>query len=86
MLRRLKALIPPKARANIGRAVRNFRRRPSKSQGIDFIAEIKSRLPQLEIKTIFDVGAHIGLTALEYSDAFPDAEVYAFEPSATSSA
>jgi FkbM family methyltransferase len=34
------------------------------------------------VKTIFDVGAHIGMTALEYCDAFPHASVYAFEPSA----
>ena len=42
--------------------------------------EIKSRLPLLNVKTVFDVGAHIGITALEYSDRFREAHVYAFEP------
>jgi FkbM family methyltransferase len=32
------------------------------------------------MRTIFDVGAHIGLTAIEFSDEFPQATVYAFEP------
>src|SRR2546430_2092256 len=82
MLSQLKTLIPTTARANIGRTIRNLKRRPGESQGIDFIAEIRSRLPALNVKTVFDVGAHIGMTALEYSDAFPSADVYAFEPSA----
>jgi FkbM family methyltransferase len=81
MLSQIKTLIPTSARANIGRAIRNLKRRPAESFGLDFIAELKSRLPQNEIRTIFDVGAHIGITALEYSDAFPAAEIHAFEPS-----
>jgi FkbM family methyltransferase len=32
------------------------------------------------MRTIFDVGAHIGMTAIEFSDEFPQATVYAFEP------
>jgi FkbM family methyltransferase len=32
-------------------------------------------------KRIFDVGAHVGVTALQFSDFFPDATVFAFEPS-----
>jgi FkbM family methyltransferase len=83
MLNHIKAFIPATTRANIGRTIRNLKRRPAESLGIDFITEIGSRLPQVEVKTIFDVGAHIGLTAIEYSDAFPNADVYAFEPSAS---
>jgi hypothetical protein len=79
MLNNLRSLIPPTTRANIGRSIRNLRRKPDESQGQDFMAEVKSRLPSLNIKTIF--GANIGLTALEYSDAFPSAEICAFEPS-----
>lgn len=81
MINNLKSLLPAATRAIIGRAVRNLKRKPSESQGVDFIAEIKSRIPSLKVRTVFDVGAHIGLTALEYSDAFPGAAVYAFEPS-----
>jgi hypothetical protein len=81
MLNNLKSLIPPTTGANIGRTIRNLGRRPGESQGQDFMAEVKSRLPSLNIKTIFDVGAHIGLTASEYSDAFPSPEICAFEPS-----
>jgi len=32
------------------------------------------------IKTIFDVGAHHGETALEYSKFFPTSKIYSFEP------
>jgi FkbM family methyltransferase len=76
----IKSLISPSARATIGHSLRNITRKPSPSFGRDFIAEVKSRLPQLEVKVIFDVGAHIGITALEFSDRFPIADVYAFEP------
>jgi FkbM family methyltransferase len=76
----VKKIIPPSARATIGRSLRNLTRKPSPSFGRDFIGEVKSRLPRLNVETIFDVGAHIGITALEYSDQFRAAHVYAFEP------
>lgn len=72
--------MPPFARATIGRSLRNLTRKPSPSFGGDFIGEVKSRLPLLNVKTVFDVGANIGITALEYSDRFRTAQVYAFEP------
>lgn len=77
----LKGLIPFYIRANMGRTLRNLRRKPNESPGIDFVSEITSRLPRLEIKVIFDVGAHVGLTALEFSDRFPKAAIFVFEPS-----
>lgn len=67
-------------RHEIGRKVRNFRRGRIAGVGHDFVGDIKSRLPHLHIDCVFDVGAHIGLTALEFSDEFPNAKVYAFEP------
>jgi FkbM family methyltransferase len=79
----IKTLLPQSTRAKIGRSLRTFNRKPSASFGRDFIAEVKSRLPQLQVRTIFDVGAYVGSTALEYSDSFPEATVYAFEPDAT---
>lgn len=63
-----------------GRTIRNLRRNRVDGVGHDFIADVRSRLPHLDIRTIFDVGAHIGMTALEFSDEFPQADVYAFEP------
>src|SRR5690348_10488161 len=63
-----------------GRTIRNFRRNRSEGFGHDFASDVRSRLPSLDIRTIFDVGAHNGLTAIEYSDEFPHAIVYAFEP------
>jgi FkbM family methyltransferase len=33
-----------------------------------------------EIKTIFDVGANIGQTALNFKKSFPQSEIYCFEP------
>jgi FkbM family methyltransferase len=32
------------------------------------------------VRTIFDVGANVGQTALTYASAFPDASIYSFEP------
>jgi FkbM family methyltransferase len=37
-------------------------------------------LKNLEVKTIFDVGANIGQTSLNYRRLFPKATIYAFEP------
>lgn len=45
-----------------------------------FFAEIKARLPSLQIGTVFDVGANVGQTAKAVSTAFPSATVYSFEP------
>ena len=63
-----------------GRRLRNLRRNRIEGVGHDFVGDIGSRLPHVPIRTIFDVGAHIGMTAIEYSDEFPKAEVWAFEP------
>jgi hypothetical protein len=48
--------------------------------GRDFIEEISKRLPHLPMRIIFDVGAWNGVTAMQFSDAFPYARVFAFEP------
>jgi FkbM family methyltransferase len=69
-----------KVRSHLGRLKRNFLRRNDARWGQDFISEIKQRLNK-DIEIIFDVGAHIGVTAIEFSDRFPRASVYAFEPS-----
>lgn len=79
-IRALKKLIPAPARVKFGRSIRNFRRTQRPTLGVDFVKEVKSRLPYYKVQNIFDVGAHIGMTALEFSDNFPFAAVYAFEP------
>jgi FkbM family methyltransferase len=43
--------------------------------------DIPTRLPKLRPGTVFDVGAHVGETALELAEAFPEARVHCFEPS-----
>jgi len=78
-LQAIKSLVPQNVRRTIGRSIRNAKRAPHPSFGGDFVAEIGSRL-QLKPRIVFDVGAHIGITALEFSDAFPEATIYAFEP------
>ena len=75
----IKNLIPAKQRRVVGRRVRNLRRGDDLTFGLNFLAEVRSRLPGLSMDTIFDVGAHIGLTALQFADEFPKAEIYAFE-------
>ena len=68
-----------KLRHAIGRSRRNRARRPDARWGVDFIDEAKLRFG-LSCGVIFDVGAHIGITALHFSNAFPEAKVHAFEP------
>jgi FkbM family methyltransferase len=67
-------------RHTAGRTVRNLKRNRIGGVGHDFAGDVRSRLPHFDIRTIFDVGAHIGLTAIEFSDEFPQATVHAFEP------
>ena len=40
----------------------------------------KNLLKNINVKTVFDVGAWIGQTAETYKEYFPNAEVHAFEP------
>jgi FkbM family methyltransferase len=48
--------------------------------GVDPIADITNRFPKYEFKTIFDVGANLGQSAIPFSQAFPNAIIYCFEP------
>jgi FkbM family methyltransferase len=56
--------------------------RRSMPYGCDFTLDLKrlSRAWSVPIQTIFDVGANIGQSSLQYSAVFPEARVYAFEP------
>ena len=64
----------------VGRQRRLWHRHAETRWGVDFISELKQRLSNMSVRVIFDVGAHIGMTALEFSDQFPLAKVHAFEP------
>lgn len=52
-------------------------------RGVDLFADIAKYLPRLEIRTIFDVGANIGQTAAKYVEVYPAADIYSFEPVAS---
>src|SRR5687768_9496107 len=47
--------------------------------GHDLVTDIRLKI-KLTPKTIFDVGANIGQTYESFSVAFPDADIYCFEP------
>lgn len=42
--------------------------------------DIKKYLSKIEIKMIFDVGAHKGFLTEKYSNIYPSADIYSFEP------
>ena len=48
--------------------------------GIEVFSDVQQRLPNYRIRTIFDVGAHLGESAREFVRAHPEARVYCFEP------
>jgi len=49
----------------------------------DIATYIKERVPAARIETIFDVGSNIGWVTLQFLMAFPECEVWAFEPVAS---
>jgi FkbM family methyltransferase len=49
-------------------------------RGNDVFTDIAESLPKLEVRTVFDVGAHVGQSATRYLHRFPHARVYSFEP------
>ena len=49
----------------------------------DIAAYIAERLPQAEMKVLFDVGANVGWFTTQFLKAYPDCECYLFEPVTT---
>src|SRR5215213_2166853 len=47
--------------------------------GADVVVDLKEKI-SLELKTIFDVGANVGQTAIWFSESFPEAMLFSFEP------
>jgi FkbM family methyltransferase len=48
--------------------------------GLDLAHDLERRAPSLTITTVFDVGANVGQSALEFGGLFPEATVWSFEP------
>jgi len=49
-------------------------------RGIDIFDDLKSHLPKLQVKVVFDVGANTGQSANKYLKAFADSKIFCFEP------
>jgi FkbM family methyltransferase len=49
-------------------------------QGVHFARDFRRFFPELEMRNIFDVGAHHGESATEYSILYPQARIDSFEP------
>ena len=58
--------------------------RNSIPQGADLSADIARSFGIQNIRTVFDVGANVGQSALAYLKLFPAATIYSFEPVASS--
>lgn len=65
---------------NRTRLMRASRRILNWPHGIDPVYDIQQSLPATRISVIFDAGAHAGIMSSRYRDAYPQAEIHAFEP------
>ncbi len=52
----------------------------SPHKGIELGQDISDFLPDIAIEVVFDVGANVGDSAVEYRQWFPKAKLYCFEP------
>ncbi|GAA5525169.1 hypothetical protein Maes01_01734 [Microbulbifer aestuariivivens] len=50
------------------------------SRGVSIFFDAHRLLPEWQVNTVFDVGANIGQSAIEFRKAFPAATIYCFEP------
>jgi FkbM family methyltransferase len=55
-------------------------RRVRRVHGVDLFTDLKRRAPTLPVNVVFDVGANVGMSALEIRRRFPAATIYCFEP------
>jgi FkbM family methyltransferase len=54
--------------------------RMRRMHGADLFADLQRRAPALPVNVVFDVGADVGTSALEFRRRFPAAVIYCFEP------
>ena len=52
-------------------------------RGTDMYIDLQEVTPLENIKTVFDIGANVGQSALEYAERFGNAQIYSFEPVST---
>jgi FkbM family methyltransferase len=55
--------------------------RSSIPHGMDPLHDVASCFPKPGVALIIDVGAHVGVNALKFRQAFPAAEIHCYEPS-----
>jgi FkbM family methyltransferase len=69
-------------RGTVERAGYHLTHRSVLPLGVDPLWDIQRLAARhgLAIRTAFDIGAHVGETATEYLQAFPEAQVHSFEP------
>ena len=48
--------------------------------GVSFAADYRRKFPQKPIRLIFDVGANVGQSVIEFQQDFPSATILSFEP------
>jgi len=54
--------------------------RTSLPRGVDLFDDLERDFGLAEFKMVFDVGANVGQSAVEYVRVFPDATIFCFEP------
>jgi FkbM family methyltransferase len=54
--------------------------RSSLPRGVDLFYDLARDVGLAQFRTVFDVGANVGQSALAYARAFPNAEIFCFEP------
>ena len=54
--------------------------RDSLPHGTDLASDVRKSVGIENVRTIFDVGAHVGLMTSYFAEQFPDAAIYSFEP------
>ncbi len=59
---------------------KKYKRTLNKTFGYNLTRDISNRFPNYHLKTIFDVGANVGQSALNYISKYPSAVIYCFEP------
>jgi FkbM family methyltransferase len=52
-------------------------------RGTDMYIDLQDVAKLEDVKTVFDIGANVGQSALEYSERFRSANIYSFEPVST---
>lgn len=57
-----------------------FCKRSNLPIGVDIFEDIKFKMGVKSLKNIFDVGANIGQTVFQLKSAFPESNIYSFEP------